>query len=256
MIANYHTHTWRCNHAKDKEEEYIHFALRRGLKILGFSDHSPYFFPEYHDSWFRMKPELLKDYCDTVLSLREKYRGQLEIPLGLELEYYPAYLPDLLPFLRDHGIEYLLLGQHFLGNEIGEHGSGGPTSDLSLLKKYCAQSADAMQTGLFTYFAHPDLFCFTGSDRDYREQMRLICREAKNCGLPLEINLLGYLKKRNYPDERFWELAAEEGCQVILGCDTHVAQHLQELETEAKALDMVKRLDLDLLETVSLRAIG
>ena len=256
MIANYHTHTWRCNHATGKEEEYVVCALERGLKVLGFSDHTPYIFPKDHDSYFRMKPEQLSDYVETVLTLRKKHEGMIEIPLGLELEYYPKYLPEILPVLRDSGIEYLLLGQHFVGNEIGEHYSGAATADVRILKRYCRQSVEAMQTGSFTYFAHPDLFYFKGSDRDYREHMRLICREAKNCNLPLEINLLGFLKKRNYPDRRFWELAAEEGCSVILGCDTHEAKHLLETETEAKAMELVRDFDLNLMETVALRSIG
>lgn len=255
MIANYHTHSWRCNHATDDEEAYVKSALRRGLRVLGFSDHSPYYFPKDHDSYFRMKPEQLPGYVETVLHLRQKYAGRLEIPLGLELEYYPKYFPEIMPVLRDAGIEYLLWGQHFIDNEIGAHYSGKATADRDILRRYCGQSVDGMQTGCFTYFAHPDLIHFKGSDVDYRECMRLICREAKSCALPLEINLLGFLKKRNYPDRRFWELAAEEGCDVILGCDTHDASHLLETDTEKMALAMIDELGLNLLETVPLRPI-
>ncbi len=45
MIANYHTHTWRCHHAKGTEREYVERAIEGGLKILGFSDHTPYPLP-------------------------------------------------------------------------------------------------------------------------------------------------------------------------------------------------------------------
>lgn len=256
MIANYHTHTRRCNHASDGEEEYVTCALRRGLKLVGFSDHTPYYFPGGYSSWFRMNPDQLQDYCDTVRGLQRKYKGKIEIPLGLEVEYYPELFPQLLPVLRDSGIEYMLLGQHFIGNEMDEPYSGAATADVNTLKRYCKQSADAMQTGLFTYFAHPDLLHFTGSAGDYREHMRLICREAKSCALPLEINLLGFFKKRNYPDPGFWELAAEEGCEVILGCDTHAARHLLEEETERQAMELINRLGLKLVETVPLRPIG
>ena len=41
MIANYHTHTYRCRHASGTEEEYIYQALDGGLEELGFSDHTP-----------------------------------------------------------------------------------------------------------------------------------------------------------------------------------------------------------------------
>ena len=45
MRANYHTHTYRCNHASGTEEEYIQCALDGNIEVLGFSDHTPYFSP-------------------------------------------------------------------------------------------------------------------------------------------------------------------------------------------------------------------
>ena len=255
MIANYHTHTWRCNHANGREEDYVRNAVDRGFEILGFSDHTPYIFPKGYYSNFRMRPEQFKDYCDTVRLLREKYADQIKIHLGVELEYYPAFFPALLPELQDAGIEYMLLGQHFIGNEINEHYSGNATADPSILKRYCQQSMDAMQTGMFTYFAHPDLINFKGEEGFYRQQMRQICKEAKSCGLPLEVNMLGKWARRNYPNPVFWELAAEEGCDVILGCDAHAPEHLLKTDTEQELMAMIRNYGLNLLETVTLRNI-
>ena len=45
MIANYHTHTRRCRHARESEKEYVEEAIRSGLKVLGFSDHTPQVYP-------------------------------------------------------------------------------------------------------------------------------------------------------------------------------------------------------------------
>ena len=114
---------------------------------------------------------------------------------------------------------------------------------------------DAMQTGLFTYFAHPDLIHYLGDDKTYRSYMRRLCQEAKSCNLPLEINMLGICSGRNYPDERFWELAAEEGCSVVIGCDAHAPEHLNRPEAEAKAMDIVNQYGLSLLETVALKKV-
>ena len=39
MLANYHTHTYRCNHASGNDEEYVKKAIAENVKILGsFSD--------------------------------------------------------------------------------------------------------------------------------------------------------------------------------------------------------------------------
>lgn len=256
MIANYHTHTWRCNHASGTEREYVENAIKMGLKTLGFSDHSPYIFPGDYYSGFRMTPEQFPGYCETLLGLRKEYEGVIDIPIGLELEYYPALLPQLLPILRDNPVDYLILGQHLLGNEVGERYTGAPTGDNRDLERYCDQTIEAMNTGLFTYFAHPDVINFRGSRSFYSEQMRRICREANNCGIPLEVNLLGLCDGRNYPDRTFWETAAEEGCAVILGRDAHTPQALLDGKTEERALQMVEELGLKLLETVPLRKIG
>lgn len=254
MIANLHTHTPRCNHAWGTEAEYVACALEAGLEILGFSDHSPYVFPGSYYSHFRMRPEQLEDYVTTVLALREQYKDRIRIPLGLELEYYPALLPQLLPILKDQPLDYLILGQHCLGNEVNDHYSGRATGDKNHLERYCDQAIEAMQTGLFTYFAHPDLLNYVGDDAAfYRSQMRRLCREAAQCGIPLEINLLGMLEGKHYPSTRFWEAAAEENCAVVLGRDAHEPRQLLESSYEQRALEMVKQYGLTLLQTVPLR---
>lgn len=256
MIANYHTHTWRCNHAMGQESEYVENAIAAGLQILGFSDHSPYLFPEGHNSWFRMRPEQLEDYVQTILALRRQYQGKIDIPIGLEMEYYPDLIGDLLPLLRDQPLDYLILGQHVLGNEVGEPFPGTPTEDKTLLQRYCDQSIDAMQSGLFTYFAHPDLCHYIGDDtRFYSQQMRRICQESNSCAVPLEINILGISEKKHYPNPRFWEIAAEENCSVILGRDAHKPEQLLDKRSAKKALELVQQFGLKLLDTVPLRKV-
>lgn len=255
MIANYHTHTWRCNHAEPGESRYVRAAMERGLKILGFSDHTPYPFPSGHMSTFRMGVDQLPGYCQCIQNLQKEYAGKIQIEIGLEAEYYPKYFSELTAILRDTPVTYLLLGQHFTGSETDGVYSGAPTGDIHILKAYCNQARDAMQTGLFTYFAHPDLVRFTGSDKAYRQEMSGLIREAKSCGIPLEINLLGLSDGRHYPSCRFLELAAQEGCPVILGCDAHEPAALLDTALEAKALAMIQQYGLAVLDTVPLRNI-
>ena len=134
MIANYHTHTPRCNHAQGSEQEYVDAALSAGLKILGFSDHTPYFFPGDYYSTFRMHPEELPGYVSTVNALRDRYADRLEIHVGVEAEYYPKYFDRLVDFLQQEQVEYMILGQHFVGNEPDGVYSGQPTADNAILE--------------------------------------------------------------------------------------------------------------------------
>ena len=250
MIENYHTHTDRCGHASGTEEEYIQQAISGGLEILGFSDHTPFIFPGDYYSKTRMYPNQLENYAQTILSLKKKYANRIQIRLGLEVEYYPDRMPDLLKLLENHGIEYMILGQHWCGNEQNEFFNGRLTNDKNLLKRYCDQVIEAMQTGLFSYFAHPDLINFAGDEDDYRSQISRICEAAKAQNIPLEINLLGIRTNRHYPNERFWEIAGQVGCSVVLGSDAHNPEDVIDAPSEKMALKLVEKYGLQLLEHV------
>ena len=253
MIANYHAHTPRCNHAFGQEIEYVENARKAGLQIFGFSDHTPQFFPGQYYSRMRMWPHQLPDYIDTVLQLQRQYAGKLQIHLGLEVEYYPAIFPKLMEVLKDTPVEYLLLGQHWNGNEENEPYNGKPTEDEALLERHCNQVIEAMHTGVFTYLAHPDILNFVGDPKVYQRHMRRLCQAARSCNIPLEINFVGLREGRQYPNPLFWEMAAQEGCQAVLGADTHRPEHLLEREPEEMARKMVSYYGLELLETLQLR---
>lgn len=255
MIANYHTHTPRCLHAEGTEEAYIQAAQEAKMEILGFSDHTPQFYPDGRVSTIRMLPRKLPGYVRTLEALRAKYGQNLQIHIGLEAEYYPDLFPELLSFIRDNGVEYLLLGQHWCGNEIGEPYNGRETADEARLERYCHQVAEAMQTGLFTYIAHPDILNFVGDAAVYEKHIRFLCREARDNKIPLEINLLGMTNNKHYPNPAFWRIAGEEGCLTVIGADAHTPRGLIVPEQEGNALQMVKDYDLQLLKKVQLRTI-
>ena len=191
MKANYHTHTWRCNHAEPDERAYVQAALDTGLKVLGFSDHSPYPFDDGYCSGFRMRCDQTAEYIRTIAALRDEYRGDIDIHIGFEAEYYPRYFGRLLEMLEPTEYEYLILGQHFLGNERDSQPNFEETDDPARLHQYTDQCMEALNTGAFSCFAHPDVMHFVGDETLYRAESRRLCREAKACGVPLEINLLG-----------------------------------------------------------------
>ena len=246
MIANYHAHTWRCNHAYGIERQYVEAAIEKGLRILGFSDHTPYPFPDGYVGKEKMLPSQLEDYVDTVLRLRDEYRGQIEIRLGLEAEYYPTLWEAYLRLIEPYPIEYLLLGQHYIGNEYekGRAYNGVPGHGEDDLRAYCSQCREALETGRFLYFAHPDLINYCGDPALYETEMRALCRFCRERGIPLEFNLLGVREDRNYPCEAFWRIAAQEGNLVVYGSDAHWPDHVLSPEVVRKADGMLDRFGI------------
>lgn len=256
MPENIHTHTARCHHATGTEREYIEAAIARGMRVLGFADHAPQFYPTDYVSGVRMLPEELPGYVETLSRLREEYRDRIEIRIGLELEYYPDCFEKTLDWIRRCGVEYLILGQHWTGNEIGERHTFDATDDEARLSLYVEQSLAGLRTGVFTYVAHPDGFHFTGDDGVYRRYMEHYCREARAMDIPLEINLQGLSQRRAYPDLRFWRIAAEVGCRIVLGCDAHQPEAMRDEQPYREGIDYCRMLGVTPEEHFTLRAIG
>ncbi len=252
MQANYHTHTTRCRHASGTEREYIETAIAAGMTTLGFSDHCPQCFRGEYYSDFRMFPEQAENYVTTLLSLREEYKDRIDIKIGYETEYYPAFFQDFLAFVKQFPCDYIILGQHFLDNESADgqkkRYSGAKSEDPAYLRDYVDQVCAAMNTGYFTYFAHPDLQNFLGDDDVFRAEYTRLIRCAMDNRMPLEINLLGIQGGRHYPNPKFWPLVGELGAEVVIGCDAHEPSSLADNAAYDKALAMVERYGLRLVE--------
>lgn len=256
MFANYHTHTWRCHHAAGTERQYIEAAMEAGVRILGFSDHTPCCFPGDYYSNYRMFPEQTEEYFRTLTDLKREYAGQIELHIGVEAEYYPALFEDMLVLLRQYPCEYMLLGQHFLENEDTGEYVYLPSADPDALRRYVDQTLAGLRTGLFTYLAHPDLFNWSGEREIYHREMTRLCREANKLDAVLEYNLLGHWEHRGYPNPAFWQIAAEVGNRTILGVDAHSPDALNRPEAETEARAFLSGLGITPLEQIGLRPIG
>ena len=252
MLANYHSHTYRCNHAVGEDREYVERAIERGLKVLGFSDHVPMAFPDGHESIFRIPLRLLEDYVTSVLALKEEYKRDIHIRLGFEAEYYPDLFEGMLRLLAPYPVDYLLLGQHFNDSSEAVYNPSRPRSRADL-STYVDRVIQGMETGKFTYVAHPDLFYFEGPEAAYRAEMGRLCRRARELDMPLEINILGMRTDRCYPCDSFWPLAKAEGCKVVLGCDAHDPNDVAEPGQLQLALNYAARFGIAPEATIPLR---
>ncbi len=226
MKYNYHTHTSRCFHAKGSDEDYVKAAIEAGFDEIGFADHSPWPFTDFVSD-MRMHENLLKDYCDSIKQLREKYKDKISIKLGLECEYFPKYIPWLRSAIEEHGIDYIILGHHYSEDEPG-CGYNGSIRTPERLYAYKDELIEAMETGMFTYVAHPDLFMrgYPVFDEHCEKISEEIIKKAIETSTPLEYNLLGYATSiatglPDYPYPDFWEMVAEMKPSVTVGIDAH-----------------------------------
>ena len=250
LTANYHTHTYRCGHASGKDREYVEAAIAAGIETLGFSDHTPMLFPSGHRSGFRVQPEMTADYFESISRLRDEYKNEIRILIGVEAEYYPAIWEDYVKYLSDYPLDYRILGQHFLWDEETGGSSFKETDDPARLVSYYQNVLEGVDTGAFLYVAHPDVIHYVGPAEPYDEATLSFLTEIKKRDVPLEINRLGLYDRRNYPNPRFWELAGRVGIKAVVGLDAHSPNVFADEKSVAACFAIAEQNNLQVLKTL------
>lgn len=249
MLANYHTHTKRCQHASGEDREYVEAAIQSGLKILGFSDHCPWVFPRKdYVSNMRLAPSEVDGYFYSLESLKKEYEKDIKIYIGFETEHCPDLLPAQDELLKGYPLDYMIMGQHFLEKEYDSVYTGWKHPEEEVLKGYVEAVIDGIQSGRYLYVAHPDLVNFTGEEELYRTYMKRLCVALKEADIPVEINILGLSDGRQYPAKRFLELARETGNKAIIGIDAHSPAQLLNAEGIARGQELCREYGLELVD--------
>ena len=250
LKANYHTHTYRCQHAYGSEREYIEAAIRMGIAELGFSDHVPCPFKDGYVSGIRMTMEQAPEYVYAIRELGKEYASDIKLYVGFEAEYIPEFFKEQKAMFDRLGCDYMIMGQHFMKSEQTGPYTGTPTDDESRIREYVDTVIEGMKTGMYSYLAHPDLINYQGLDSVYEWEMTRMCKALKELDIPLEINMLGISAGKHYPTDRFWCIPHDIGNKVILGLDAHTVDNICDMESYEKALDIVRKYDLNLIDRI------
>ncbi|MGI6144448.1 MAG: histidinol-phosphatase [Clostridia bacterium] len=254
-MRDYHTHTFRCKHAQGDVEDYAKYAVEYGIDVLGVSDHTA-----LPDNWIpeiRMDISELPDYVEAIEKAQKKY-PQLRILKGMECEYekkYYSFFQEEL--LGKWGFDYLILGQHLFYCDGQLVYFWKDIKGAKELKVYTDLLVSGMESGLFTFVAHPDAFgsFYLRWDEEAKACSRYIIEAAEAYHLPLEINGHGFRKgeiktaqgvRLKYPLPPFWELASQYNVQVLVNSDAHQPQEVGAFLTEGQ--ELVERYGLEIID--------
>lgn len=257
MKCNYHAHTPRCHHATGAEIEYVRAAVDGGFDVMGFSDHTPWDGDRY-TLHMRMQADELDDYVAAVRDAGRQYEGKITVLCGVEAEYHKGGLSWLLEQKERLGLDYLLLGNHFVGEPDNGMWYAGRCETHAEERAYVDATIAGMQTGAYLYLAHPDLFLAQVTDFDdyARDCCRDLIRAAKDMGMPVEYNLEGLkvttttdrFRGQGYPALRFWEVAAEENAPCVIGVDAHLPESLTRTDFYTGAQETLAKLGMRPIE--------
>lgn len=249
----FHTHTKRCGHAIGEDEEYVIEAIAAGVRRLGFSDHV--MIPGFSQPRIRGEFSEVEGYLNSINFLKQKYQDKIKLYAGFEAEYSDSFESYYRSLFEENKIDYLILGQHFsfVNGKIEDY--FGHVHDKTSMYKYRDYAVKAMSTGLFSVFAHPDLFLSNAPRFDATAKAVAIdiCKAALQYDVALEINLagirkgivkIGNEKRYLYPYRPFWKVVAKYKCRVVIGVDAHDPRDFKSNEY-SMALQMIRELGLN-----------
>ena len=243
---NLHTHSIFSD-GKSSPEEVVLEAINQGLKVLGFSDHSPVPF----ENSFAIKNDNVQNYISTIKTLKEKYKDQIDIYCSMEMDFIPRIIKDFKKTKEELGLDYMIGSVHLVGNDVDRlwfiDGSKVETYDEGLfnyyggdikkgVKTFFYQYNEMIETEEFDIVGHFDKIkmhnrdrYFTEEDKWYRDLVLETLTLIKEKSLIVEVNTRGIYKKRSsdfYPATWLLPIMREMNVPVVISSDAHKPEEL------------------------------
>lgn len=215
LIADLHTHSIASGHAYSTVQENARAASKKGLEILGVTDHGPQMPGGPHPYYF-YNIFALPDFLEDVRLIRGVEANIIDKQGNLDLE------KDILSRL-----ELVAAGFHDVCSPYGT------------VQENTEAMIAAMASGWVDIIVHP-------GNPKFQVDPESIVDAALNYNLVLEINnsslSLGGARKGSYDNcLQIAKLAAEKGLTVVVGSDAHYAEQVGKFD---QALSLVQQVGI------------
>ncbi len=237
IFSNYHTHTLFCD-GKNTPEEIVIRAIELGCKEIGFSGHSHTPF----DQSYCMSQENTPLYKKAIGELKEKYKGKIEISLGVEQDYYSNEPTD--------DYDYIIGSVHYLFKD-GVYLPVDESKDLQIdavknhydgdfyafVEDYYNTVAKLYEKTRCNIIGHIDLVTkfnegntlFDTSHERYQKAMQSAVKSLADAPVIFEVNTgavsRGY-KSEPFPSDDVLKEIKKYNKEIILTSDCHAKENL------------------------------
>ncbi|GIO38259.1 putative histidinol-phosphatase [Paenibacillus antibioticophila] len=250
MLIDYHTHHARCGHAVGELEEYVKRGIELGLSQLGLSDHMPLLHvdPAAYYPEMAMPLDELPRYVEEAFQLKEKYRGQIDLRVGLEGDYIEGWERQIEEIVKAYPWDYVIGSVHFLGewdvSDFRQVHNWEGQNVFAVYERYYDAVAKAARTGFYDIMGHLDVIKRFGHRPDAALEAETVDLElhtltaVKEAGVAMELNASGLSKPvaEMFPSRRILSAAVERGIPLTVGSDAHDPLKLGEHLDQARAL--------------------
>ena len=257
-LTNYHSHCSFCD-GRAPFEEFVKEAIRQGFYSYGVSSHAPLPFPtRWTMEWGQMEA-----YLDEFKNLRSKYADEIELYVGLEIDYLNEESNPSVARFTELPLDYRIGSVHLLYDAAGEvvdidcspavfkervdrHFNGDV---LRVVRMYFDRLFRMVELGGFDVLGHADKMHYNAScyhpglldEPWYEALMKDYFSLVASRGYLVEINTKAYDSLGTfYPNSRYWELMKEYQIKVLVNSDAHYPERINAGRMEALRLLQAK----------------
>lgn len=240
-----HVHTNYCPHGSSNSmEEYVRQAINSGIKKLTFTEHAPLVIadptPEKDSA---MSDQVVLDYINEGKRLKEKYKEQIEVNTGFEVDFIEGEEAATKAFLTRYkeAVPYSILSVHFLRLSKEDYFCIDYSKDAFIKKaeeigyaelyeryRKTLQSALKLPYGELTPKTIGHITLINKFTRAYAYadpiDWQSVLDLVKKNNYQLDYNFAGFDKKDyqdSYPPEELMRKAIKMGVSLSTGSDAH-----------------------------------
>ena len=254
--SNYHTHTAYCD-GNSTAGDYAEYAISAGFHSIGFSGHG---FVPFEEVYYGMNPETEARYRNTIISLKNQYRGRLDIYLGLEndsvnmhprekYDYTIGSVHNILCGGRYYSVDSMAeIVSSLIAREFDGDGLAFAEAYFGAVRAFASENrADILghidlvrrfNTSVEKGAADGGYKFFDENSARYRRAAEAALEQAVRSGYIIEVST-GPLKKKiskeTYPSDFLLKYARSLGARVMVNSDAHYAGALNYAFDRAEA---------------------
>ncbi|WP_028974629.1 histidinol-phosphatase [Spirochaeta cellobiosiphila] len=262
LKANYHSHSHYCD-GQGELEDYIESAIQRDFDAIGFTSHGPV---PFHTDW-TMPEDKLGSYLKEIEELQVKYKGQIELYKGLEIDYIPGITGPALSKFQELNLDVIVGSVHYLPADSHHLLTiDGPQEEVDFLytqifkkdskafvQSYYQNIVQMVKEGGFSIIGHFDLIKkrnkkghYFDETQDWYEQIvadtLVQIGQYRESHVAMEVNTGGISRgavDTVYPDPKWLPEMRKAGIPVLVNSDAHHPDHLDFYFTEG--LDFIRK---------------
>ncbi len=235
MFYDYHVHTHFSEDGEMSLDEACVAAIKGHVREIAITDHVDI---DYPDRNFQFNLEY-DAYSDAISKANQKYKGRLNIIMGLEIGLQPHILDECEAFIEDKKFEFIIASLHAVSrkdlySKTFYEKKDKRTAYTEYLREllFCIENFE-----MYDVLGHIDIIRRYGDYKDnsikytdYADLLDAIFKELILRGKGIEINTSGFrygLEKGTMPDFDLLKRYRELGGEILtIGSDAHKPCHM------------------------------